>query len=1123
MIFNKDRMDKDQVLKDLDSLGYSDRMKRIALLGRQHKEDAAYSNLLLSLLEGGGAYEAQLALTGASVVNDANIVLFALKHPKAGGRNRAAGLLPKVVTARDIHIESEIVTMSHDCRHKLLRSIADTYRQDWAERLLPLVFTRWGGKEASLLLSACGEETVRNRLTELGYALRNWRTLTKRHPDLVAVYFQTSLKSAPPREKGNVWWRFSSAIEVLSILRPNIVLECALKHGPMDTIHPVLKQQLGSLVQVNPDAVFELLTREESRSHLMAHGVPEGVLKRKSLLSIDQWTKLATLLADHPLHVAALLGTLAPSHRGKIFEAAYEEDKRKLRIFPEKLLDVLPHKLRDREAARMQGLREINDHRDKMLSITARRLIIHSREKLEQEAYVSNSDDRATAYAQLIKSTALSRRGMDETLLFLTRIKNDQDVVRGAVMAELSNCPTPIFKEEHVGELTLLVDSVIEARDTSFGTRAATEKLAFAILRDHASEPGSGLLKFSLRTFGRLAKRDGQFMLSPMRWGNLPKSVVKILFDEIYSLGVEANKRENYNFVLQMADSFGKSGHRLPKLQLLLEELVKAKSVPPQAIRHWLAPYQTRDERVKELLARDKSFISVNEVFMHLHQKRQEWLDPFISGAVIKGELLSGKTIYLVPATEGFHRWLPRQQKSLGALLERVALDAKRSYYERSAAIRSLARMPDFCSDKLLELLQDEEVSVVEAALYAHSLLEEPEKALPILLDNLDGDRARVAMYAIPRCIRRVKPILLTSMLTELLNRDKLKITVRKEAIRLLGAFKSSDSMSLLIREFEKPNAHKDVIIAIGHAAKQWLDDERSWAIMRSMASSLQSDIARSLLNQHPEELPIDARPRYLQLIVEVAGHADAAVGRDAFHAMTRWAQGSEEIIAATAARAIVNLEDSSRWKAAMDALIVICRDGKVNEQVIEIYKKLAGTEVRDEWNAAAERDLPHRQRLLRLTDKLTSLPKNVRRALALLYLGIIDCLGPNETMKHTVIKLYLAVIDWNHVEEAVAYLNRVIHYLTRQPHLLNYTYRQIAQDLKASKGHWSPEAVLEIVDTMGAEDCFESLYIGLSLLEVAGTTLLWSPDCTNRLRAYRNHENAAICSLALDIWTAIE
>ncbi|MFS0860651.1 HEAT repeat domain-containing protein [Paenibacillus taichungensis] len=1123
MTDNKDLINKEQLLMELDSLGYSDKMKRMALLGSQHAGDADYSMLLLSLLENGTAYEAHLALTGAGVVNDARAVVVALQHPKAGVRGRAARLLPEVVTDPDFSIESEIALMSYHCRRQLLRSIVNTYRQDWAERLLPLVLDRWGAQEASLLLAVCGEETVRSRLSELGYALLNWRLLTKYYPDLVGAYFKNALQHATHREKPGIWWTLSSAIEVLSISRPATVLECALKFGPTDTIHPVLKQQLGILIQASPEDVFELLTREETRVYLLNHGVPAGVLKKRKWFTTAQWTTLAALLADQPVHLAKVLDSLAPSCREAMFDAAYKEDERKKRIFPMTLLDVLPHRLRDKEAARMLELRDIRDHRDNKLETTARRLIVNAREQLEQAVQVSNSDERAAAYAHLVRSTALSRRGMDETLRFLNRIKNDQDPVRFVVMAELSNCPAPMFKQEHMDDLTVLVDSVIEARDTSYGTRSATERLAFAILREHALEPNSELFKFALRTFGRLTMRDGQFALYSMDWDSIPSSALEALFDEIYAFAVDANKRENTGVVLRMADLFGKSVDRLPKLQLLMEELLQAKTVSPQAIHYWLAPYETRDARVRELLDRDPSFISFHDVFMHLHLKRQEWLDPFISGEIIKGKHLSGKTIYVVPAHNGFHRWLPRQQKAFASLLERVALDGKRSFHERASVMRSLASMPDYRSDQLEVLLQDEEVHVVEAALYAYSLWEEPEKALPVLLNNLDGDRARVAMYSIPRCMRRVSPVMLTSLLSDLLNREKLKITVRKEAIRLLGAYKSEKSMELLIREYEKPNVHKDVMIAIGHAARQLLDDDRSWTMMRAMASSPQRDIARSLLNQYSGGIPVDSRPRYLDLIIEIAGHADPIVAREAFQAMSLWVNGSEEKVVASASKTILDLEDNARWRSALNTLIVACRDGKVNGRVISVCTQLAETETKAEWNAAPERDLPERQRLLALIDELASLPPHARRVLVPLYTGMIDVLQSQETLKPAVIKLYLAMVEWNQPDQAALHLDPVIQMVDTHLYLLNYAYRQIGRSANASQAYWSPEAILELVDQLSVRQSYAAQYIGLSLLKIAGTSLMWNQTCSERLRAYRSHEHEAIRMAALDIWTVLE
>ena len=65
------------------------------------------------------------------------------------------------------------------------------------------------------------------------------------------------------------------------MLRPAVVLEYALSYGPKEQIHPVIKNQLGILIQTSPEQVFKLLTRQETRVYLLNNGVPAGVLKRE--------------------------------------------------------------------------------------------------------------------------------------------------------------------------------------------------------------------------------------------------------------------------------------------------------------------------------------------------------------------------------------------------------------------------------------------------------------------------------------------------------------------------------------------------------------------------------------------------------------------------------------------------------------------------------------------------------------------------------------------------------------------------------------------------------------------------------------------------------------------------
>ncbi len=253
------------------------------------------------------------------------------------------------------------------------------------------------------------------------------------------------------------------------------------------------------------------------------------------------------------------------------------------------------------------------------------------------------------------------------------------------------------------------------------------------------------------------------------------------------------------------------------------------------AAAQWLADPAHRDARVRKLLDEDESAIVLPAVFQHLHLHRQEWLDPFLERRSLSGRFTTGRVVYVLPAVSGFHRWLPRQQTTFSKLHREMAAERKRSMSERVRSVQILARMPVHGVDDLTGYLTTQsEVAIVEAALGALVWLDEPTPALPVLLANLDDSRARVAMYAMPKLARLVPKVVLEDALAELLARPKLKVTVHKEALRLLGGNRSERALQLLLAAWRVPKLHRDVAIAALHGARRWLDREEAWGMLEA-------------------------------------------------------------------------------------------------------------------------------------------------------------------------------------------------------------------------------------------------------------------------------------------------
>lgn len=1107
---------REALLSELDSRGYGARIARAATLGRDARGNPALTQLMNELLSG-EAYEACLALEMAQGARDEAILLRGLNHPSTLVRGRAAALAGGFIRD-DAALERILPELAPFARRIVLKGVMRARRSALAARLLPVVRSRHGAAEAALLVPALDPDTVRRLLPELEHTLHSWDSLVHRYPDAVLDFLRSRLAAAPERERASLLERHRSPLAVLTLYRGEAVLALVRDFSPPDRLPGFVTDTLPRLTRHHTEQLFALLTRPAWRDTLLSRGLPKGLLRQAQAFSQPQRLTLARTLAEAPHHLADFLEAMPPSERPALFAHAFEGTSP--RVLPEALLAVLPHATRDAEATRQLGLREVQENKDLQLSLHALRTIENAREPLQKAAFASKAEDRARALALLVSSTGRSRRGLTETLASLSRLKNEQDPVRLAALSALAQVPPSVFEPGHIPALQSLVTYVVEARDTSRGTQSTLQDLAFRLIRAHATTPESPLFRFALDTLKRLAGQSETLQL-PSLERDLPRGAEHHLFAALQPMIRSAGKRESYGLILTLTQALGRRAWNVDMLQALLEPITEATPewLAQSAIQLWLAPPRTRDVRVRKLLDRDESTITQPGVFEHLHRRRQEWLDPYLQGRRLKGRFSTGKTGWVPPAREGFQRWLPRQQRRFVELLLRMAGDTERSAWERMSVLHVLPRPQVVTVDALTPFLGVKDVPTVEAALGALAWLDRPETGLPLLLENLDGDRARVAMYAVPRVAKLVSPETFSSALGALLAREKLKVTVHKEAVRLLGAFRTPRSVALLRQQWDKPQLHRDVRIAVGHAARQLLDDAAAWELLEAMARSPDEYVAASLLDQHPALLSPEARPRYATLMLQVSRHPELKVRRQAFGALPGWSAGMEEPVAREAAGRILDLAGGAEWREAGRALVEATREGKAFEQVVACLTSLLATPVPESQNATPERDVPARQRLRALSQELLSLPRPVRLRLRTHLGEVARVLSRDASLWPEIAQLRLSGIDWRDAGSAAKGVLELAAEVREEPLFARSLATIVAASVGNPQAEWTPESLLEIADRLTTE----APLAAVELIAVAGQRLHWREDAARRLRALRQHPSAAIRAVAYALVTANE
>jgi hypothetical protein len=916
--------------------------------------------------------------------------------------------------------------------------------------------------------------------------------MAERHPDLVLAHFRARLEELPLGLRLGISRSLQGAVPPLARHRSAELLRVVRDLLPEEVWLTTLRPSLGLLFKRETEAVFELLTR--LRRQWMSGQLPGPIVDRFALLRFEQRVELGSLYADRPIFLGQLLDRLPPSERGALFSSVTARLDTSSILWPTSLLEALPHELRSREVARMLTHREVAGDVEKTLRLLPYLAPELAEEPLRKMLAVPDAEQRAAVMKARLLAGSFYRRGMGEAIAVLDRLRNEQDPVRASVTQTLAEISPTRLPADAMPRLLQLADWVNNARDTSSTTRYFLARLAF---RGLEVAPLDGpVFSGSLDLLGRLLQGESSVSLPALE--AFSRARREAIVERLLPVIDERTARGDWNLLSSLARVLGRRLGQHARVQFRLETATR--KAPDVRVREfielWLLDPRERDSRVVTVLKRDASAIGIATVSEHLDRRRQDLLDPYLKGKAVKGKFLWSDAVY-VPSFRHFALWLPRQQQAMASLLLRLARDQGQHLGNRMRAVARLAELPAQSRPPVDEFLASQELAMRESAL--PSLSEEPRRLLPFL----DRDEARVAAYMLPAALRLKTPAEAAAILDEALKMP-MKMTARKEMMRLLAVPRLPDSLALLLGEWKRQDLSRDVRIAVLHAAGQMLDRDEAWPLVEQAARSAEPWITRQTLAVAAAELEPSRRPRYLELIRGLTRSPERLISQAAWAALPGWLTVDRQALARVAQEGLVDLGNLD-WRAALQLWLSAIRDGGLDLEVgLAVAKLLAlGTEP----EATTERDRPARQRLAALVDGLAGLPRVYRENLGMALRQSAAALpDPQDRFRLLVAAgepLGTMADSISSYEEMGALERAVALDPDRQEH--------------------SGESLRETARSLASGERKEARRLAVRVLSLAAAKLSWNQECRELLLRLRNDAEADVALPAQRLYTTTE
>jgi hypothetical protein len=847
-------MNAARLVRELLALNYDGRIKRLVALGGKARTapDAA---ALLDRWERGDWQERQWALAACWGSGDADRPARLVDDPSRTVATYANVLLAALGT--DEQLTQTLLTLSGPRRKHLLRQLRRRDRLAPIDAFVAQLQARGDPQALRYRSLASLPETAGADGATLDPT--SWQRRAAHRPQETADRLVRALE-ATEQPHALLFQAANAALRVLAVTHPDpalAVVRALARHLPLNQIG------LRPLLARRPNEVADLVLASTSPAALDF----SSVVRR-----LDP-ARLVALLERQPGTLSSptrWLRELTPNQRAVVFERCGAAWRDADDCVPAQLLALLPAELRLREARRHLALPVLATRPLALASYFTFLPWDEALSRLQTWFQHPNAEMRAAAWRALIGTARFDSTRLGELLALVRKRKHEQDPVRLAFLTALAELPPTRWTADHLPDLAGVLREALDATDLS---PASTQALARLLWRMLPHQPAL--------TTGQLAllfRERGAVFILPLQ-DRLNAADARRVDDALASVCETWKETNRCGWLVWVANCLGCRLRVCTRLLDALRGLLDNKSLAWNALyllrKH--LPALEYDALLADRLRRDRRWASVELVFQHLYRRRQDLLTPFLDQPFLAGWHGKQDLIQFIPVG-GHQRLTAPQQQTLGATLGSLTKlprgrEMPRDSWTVLLAIDRLARLPAADHQRLMKLASEERPVIRDAAVRALGRFDAGE-GLPVLVEALDDDRARVAIYALRRGLAQLPG----DRVVELLRGVSLeKITVAKEVVRLAGEF-GSDAAVPWLEELAAQELHRDVRIALLRALWDHLERPGVWPLLTAAAASPDGRLLNGVLRIPADNLSETARGRLLELLLGLTAHPEPTV-----------------------------------------------------------------------------------------------------------------------------------------------------------------------------------------------------------------------------------------------------